>query len=536
MGIPVKLVLGQWPNESYIDLDATDLAMGVDRRIGYFTLPDNQADRVAIDVNTPSVEITIRGLMRDDDGPITSSNPGSPAYISLYDFYPSSNKGNCRIMEDIIKATPISTITNKVSSTTFDYSGGRLHYYARTGQKLYTTQGVEIGTISSITSTRVVLTAASSVLNGMSLGDKVVRHSPDTFIDGKGLYLFPAYWHENHPGRGSVATQGIALKFDSSLTPTYAGGVDVPVLVSSTFPENNLIPTVRVPVGGLYTGTTAGNPSIGLASIIRDAINANVAVTSTGQVNNMGSNVISGAFTANVDGSTVIVSQDQGDTFFTNPTDMFRQWSSRLGSSGVSEWRFPRVDTGLLGYVDGQVPTHIQFSPPVKKGGVRSAGDKAQDLLGLMANSDGGDDDYISGIQIPYQSLVASSGVDPVVRNFFTTFGDVSALSKSSDSNTIPANNRMETTNVTNLLSTTTLSTMAGEIVDILADFGEGLWNHVFSDSQTFTSNLNLPTGSRGNKGGIHVIPSKINVHYEATENLYYFDLVLSVLDVVYSP
>mgnify|MGYP003643916931 FL=1 len=535
MAIPVKLVLGQYPNESYLDLDALDIAIGIDRKIGYFTLPLNNADRVAIDINTPEMMVTIKGVMKDDEGPVTTDSPSSPALISLYDFYPNTNEGWGRILYDIIKLNSHTTTTSIISNTTFDY-GFKVRFSPVVGDKLYTLRGVEIGTISSINygTRRVVLTGTSAVLTtALTTGNfSVFLHSPDTFLNGKGFVLFPAHWEKNHPNPYPAGLQdGIFFKFDASLTPSYVtGGSHVPVFTGG-FPEINSYPTIKIPIKGLYTGTTAGNPSIGLASIIKDAINSSIAVTGTGETNSGGSKLVSGAFTASVTGSTVKISQDEGNILFKPKVGIFNQQSfinniSTIG--GVKPWRF---DTGGGVLRDGGLPTSVNFSGPSYVGGVKSAGDKVQDLLGFMANSNGGEDDYISGIQIPYSSLIASTGVDPAIRNFFTTYGDISLSKKSSDSNTLPANRRMETSNVTKVTDAATIEDAIIDAVSILAEFAEGMWDSIWGHPVDLAK---LP--SKGNKGGIHVIPSKLDVHYEATENLYYYDLLLTVIDVVWSP
>lgn len=530
MAIPVKLVLGKYPDESYLDLDALDIAIGIDRKIGYFTLPDNQADRVAIDINTPEMLVTIKGVMKDDEGPVTGDFPEStPALISLYDFYPNTNKGFGRITSDVIGASSLCYTTSIVTNTTFNYQGSK--FYPVPGDKLYTMQGVEIGTISTINynTQRIVLTSPSTVLTIATGNFNVFLYSPDTFLDGKGFVLFPAHWQNNHPALPTFYQYGIFFRFDASLTPNYAGGSHVPVFAGG-FPEANSYPTIKIPIKGLYTNTTAGNPSIGLASIIRDAINSSIAVTGTGETNSGGSKLVSGAFTASVTGSTVKILQDEGDTLFKSGLDIFNQFDITRSTGGIGSWRYTAKSGSQRGQRNGQLPTSVNFGSPSYAGGIRSAGDKVQDLLGFMANSDGGDIDYISGIQIPYSSLIVSTGVDPVIRNFFTTYGNVGIAEKSSDSNTIPANRRMETSNTTNVTDAATIGGAILAAVDILADFAEGMWDTIWSNS----NNVELP--SKGNKGGIHVIPSKLDVHYEATENLYYYDLLLTVIDVVWSP
>ena len=553
MGTPVRLVLGQHPDESYIHLDAATMSMNINRNIGHFTLPfTNDADRLVIDTNTPAVQIEISGLMRDDEGIIEPKVGGNTAAISCYDFYPNTNGGTSRIMDNVEVASVPATVNGTVtasSTTTINYSSsgttGRLHHYANAGDKIYTDRGAEIGTISSVTASAVVLSSASAV--NMSHGDKILLETPGSLLHGKRFYLFPAHWSANHPA--SLTSQfstkyGIGFQFDNTLVPSQAGGSDTAALITSGNPvhyngyaENYNVPCIKVPIKNLYNATTAGNssnPSIGLANAIKDAINSSVAVTVTGETTSGGSKTVGGAFTATVSGATVIISQDEIDTEYT------------VSKSIISGWSYRRFIGNNLGYAHTMnQPIWMQFKPPqASQSGNRSAGDKAQDLLGLMANSDVGDTDYINGIQIPYHSLVTSSnGIDPTVRNFFTTYGAVTIDSKSSESNYFDGGGRMEASNTRNLVPSSP-SAFLSDLFDYASLIAGGIWDiavSIFSGNigdwwSNLCSGITLPTGSQGNVNGIHIVPTKMNIRYEATENAYYFDLVLTVIDRAWGP
>ena len=65
---------------------------------------------------------------------------------------------------------------------------------------------------------------------------------------------------------------------------------------------------------------------------------------------------------------------------------------------------------------------------------------------GLAINSASGDDDYIIGIQIPYNSKIQAGGDTYVARNFFMPTGlRKSAKDKSSEGNTLPASTTFDT-------------------------------------------------------------------------------------------
>ena len=65
---------------------------------------------------------------------------------------------------------------------------------------------------------------------------------------------------------------------------------------------------------------------------------------------------------------------------------------------------------------------------------------------GLAINSAAGDDDYIIGIQIPYNSKIQAGGDTYVARNFFMPTGNKkTAKDKSSEGNTLPASTTFDT-------------------------------------------------------------------------------------------
>lgn len=165
----------------------------------------------------------------------------------------------------------------------------------------------------------------------------------------------------------------------------------------------------------------------------------------------------------------------------------------------------------------------------------KSAGDKAQDLIGLVSNSDR-TVDLLRGIQIPYDSLIQSSGVTGVARNFFLTFGEVPILDKGSSSNNRPASQKMD-----NLLLNMTgfqtddspdswferkLKAITPNEIESLFGFLVGIGK----DAIWLTLQTNL---SSVNEGGIRIIPEKLHVRYDAGNNYYAYSLLLSASDFV---
>jgi len=165
----------------------------------------------------------------------------------------------------------------------------------------------------------------------------------------------------------------------------------------------------------------------------------------------------------------------------------------------------------------------------------KSAGDKAQDLIGLVSNADR-TVDLLRGIQIPYDSLIQSSGVTGVARNFFLTFGEVPILDKGSASNNRPASQKMDNL----LLNMTGMETddspdswFERKLKQITPNEIESLFGFLVGigkDAIWLTLQTNL---SSVNEGGIRIIPEKLHVRYDAGNNYYAYSLLLSASDFV---
>jgi len=90
---------------------------------------------------------------------------------------------------------------------------------------------------------------------------------------------------------------------------------------------------------------------------------------------------------------------------------------------------------------------------------------------GLTVNSQFGDDDYIIGIQIPYNSKIQAGGDTYVARNFFMPTGNkLKAEDKGSEGNTLPASTTFDTgDNFTGIQGTVTK-------MDTFYDAGESVY------------------------------------------------------------
>lgn len=176
---------------------------------------------------------------------------------------------------------------------------------------------------------------------------------------------------------------------------------------------------------------------------------------------------------------------------------------------------------------------HSTSTTPVESR--KSAGDKAQDLIGIVSNADR-TNDLLRGIQIPYDSLIQSTGVTGVARNFFLTFGEVPVLDKGSANNTRAASKKMDNL----LLNMTGLETddspdswFERKLKQITPNEIESLFGFLVGlgkDAIWLTLQTNL---SSANEGGIRIIPEKLHVRYDAGNNYYAYTLELSASDFV---
>jgi len=274
----------------------------------------------------------------------------------------------------------------------------------------------------------------------------------------------------------SVTSNTITLFNDSVTTPT--NGHAVKILAATHVPYssilNDTMPVVVIPINHMFDQAapafqngaarsigTATNPGEILTHIVTNAFNSS-SPTNVGGMCSRSVDATGGKEVGDVYSAVTSVGVGGGQTFITitQKTD---------------------VEFGALeGTIQDNIPYAISFESTGFTGGragkkVKSAGDKAQDLLGIVANSqnfqpnsstpsefseavmtavenvrsyeasDKGD--YILGIQIPYDSSATSSSEMKEQRNFFITHSkNKSTDSKLSSSNPYPASDAFSST------------------------------------------------------------------------------------------
>ena len=365
-------------------------------------------------------------------------------------------------------------------------------------------------------------------------GAVVLQFDPDT----------PAHsTYQNGPLTGeqpSITTQGthiITYNRDGSLKATQATNV-----------------VVKVPIGqitGYATDAYNNSPATAMAAIVEYALKLPVTAVSSGKLtsaNGGNATTLADTFTVSRNGPMLLVKQKDLPIFRTETITgdskiVFANegWLARpiapcnhINDGRVSPWN--PDDKKVLAKFEYFLDDSTDLSSGVSNKG-KSAGDKVQDLMGIISNAHK-DRDLIRGIQIPYDSLIQSSAVTPVARNFFLTFGQQNIDDKGSINNTMSASRKM--------IPATLPSDLGGEQPSDKESWLEAIGLGAVDDVVTAVGMLGDFVGSlvvdtfitlysdpHGNEGGMRIIPEKFHVRYDAGNNYYAFNLRLLASDFV---
>ena len=376
-----------------------------------------------------------------------------------------------------------------------------------------------------------------NLIAGDTLTINQSNNAIEALLHGNFIKIVPSYWLED-PSRNPKGSNclndtdmgitngapiGIKFQFDASKTHPLLGGFQQVTLTHSATrgrrPSNALgnrnedaalrDAIVNIPIKGLMT-TNDKSPAATLAQIFFAAFEltsniSTVNISETGKT-------LSTAFTAVVNGPIVVIEQVYHvDDAIEHP---------QMVSNAFSELLNPQI---------------FQLSSSRNVNSARSAGDKVQDLIGLVSNSEKSIDMF-RGIQIPYDSLVTSSGVTATARNFFLTFGSLPQSQKTSDENTRAASQLMNQFLLTGDEGGNASDDGANSFFEKILDsspFDEiqsiiGFFADVIEDMFVTVS-----TQPHGNDGGIRIMPEKLHVRYDAGNNYYAFTMLLVATDFV---
>jgi hypothetical protein len=390
----------------------------------------------------------------------------------------------------------------------------------------------------------------SDILAGTKLTFNKSNDSLENLLHYNCIKIIPSYWLED-PSRGPTGSDprsdvafsnnvypkyGIKFIFDATKTPTIAGGSDTPALNTgnqiferTSYHQGYCTPPtldaafrdleILIPIKGITSLPDNQSPAEGLALLLSQALALTTTFTKTATndsftLNPTDTSTLAATFNVTRNNSIVLIEQTYKPQ---TPVEHPEVFNDRLKET-VNIQAFNSISA---------------FSSL----GTKSAGDKAQDLIGLISNSSTNTGDLFKGIQIPYDSLITSSGVTGVARNFFLTFGEIPASEKTSLSNTRAASDTMlglqltgdaggnktdRSNNEKSLLEEWFGS--AGEAIESLVGFVTTAISDIF---------ITLKSDAHGNDGGIRIIPEKLHVRYDAGNNYYAYSLLLVATDFV---
>jgi len=318
---------------------------------------------------------------------------------------------------------------------------------------------------------------------------------------------------------GNVPRVGIRLKFDLNAVYTTAPYLWRAAVSTINTDAAFMDALIIVPIGDI---DTAANPASAMAEQVEKALKGTVITSSVVNAgsrvpgfNSAGDKTLASAFTVTRSGVVVTIEQK------------YKPDLDIIHPSSLSPDLTDLFSRDLEFHSAGSTPTQSR----------KSAGDKAQDLIGLVSNANR-NTDLLRGIQIPYDSLVNSSGLTGVARNFFITFGDVPIGKKDSESNSTAASKSM--TDLTMGMSEggagdespdkwyeKILKSIGLEEVEAIFGFLVG----AAKDALWVTLDQRDDIGENSN--GIRIIPEKLHVRYDAGNNYYAFNLELLASDYV---
>jgi hypothetical protein len=580
MAIPVRL-LHNTNNGSgilgVIDLEATEFRVAIERAISAFALPSNDAFKMGIDPNMPRTLLNITGILEDDE--VLTGETLPQAMIIIGQFYPidAFHLEIARVMEyimddmedangttisisvdddyttsatSIVVNGPLKCTTNKLQAEANTKKSSLAHFFFN-GDKVYNLKGQELGTVQSVDNSTNTITFTGAISYALNYRENIVDTTPDLFLHGKGFGLVPALWCSKDASIRSLHTDykiwpftPIVYKFDGNTVSKYANGGSGDVsFKANTEPEwsipgkaSNQFPTINIPIGGIFANTNIvsyGDGAKALVLAIKDGIDLSTNVTAK-KTTISGGQSSGAAFSTKLSSSgyRLIITQNEC-TFATEGVPMIPFSDPNNGSiySGLNYLKgatspYSGATNGVTsGWEEGTVFEHIDFRAFVGTTGPLSAGDKAQTLLGMFANSPVGSDNEFVGIQVPYESLIQSADLTPTVRNFFLTYGVLSPDEKTSRKNSWPASQTMTVpSRHLESIDESLEDIDEADLWDALQFFGEALIN-VISDAMVV-----LGSSTRKNQGGIHIIPTKLALRYDAGQRYYTYDMVLSAI------
>ena len=523
----------------------------------------------------------VEGRLQSANQALSAVNhPSSGTYSAGSTSVVVDSSANFRVKDRIHLAngTFVGVVT-AISSNTLSFHGGTevaladntdLHSFSTT---VYTAAGQVVGSVVDIVLGTNPKRIKEITLDGFSQPVyKYVdyymvldgRQPPiENNIDNKSIFLYPNHWRidtvtKRYSSNGAPARSepiAVELAFSSDMAhqdyqnQTFGGTQVVgayPSIVQKGrhYPQTNDSGDrtngsgndirVKIPIGGISTHAVNGNPASTLALIVKKALELTDDAMEIGYIDSGTGETIPDAFSVITSGPMLRVKQkvqpiNRNLMSVLEPCFQFDA-SQQITLDSAVFTHGTLFQSNATASIEFFTDVYETYSVSTTS---KSAGDKVQDLIGIVSNAKK-NRDLIRGIQIPYDSLIQSDAVTPTARNFFLTFGQQDNDAKGSSGNTLSASHTMIPGLLPGDLGGDPLPDRGSGLLDNIAEFGDavmalaGFVGNFIGD--TFVTLLSDP---HGNDGGIRIIPEKLHVRYDAGNNYYAFNLRLLASDFV---
>jgi len=554
MSLPVRLIFGN--NNLSLPVEAEEITMAVHRKLHALPIPVTN-EKVGIDANMPQMRMNLSLILQDDTVANTAGDSKLKNIVSFTE-YPSSDSSLVRrnyTFPDNMRMVFASSYSAGASSVTINvFNTERLRdlFYAT---KIYNHEGNQL------------------------LGDKtgipnVVKRSTGSWsitinLTGAGLNqnvsAFQQVYTEINPMVGReielpvLGTRDISFSSTSTFgnigfrlqkghskniiklvttatVSSKAGGSGNPTVRSGSSLIENGDVIIDVPVGGIFTSPDNDNPASTLALVIKDALELTTNIT------NLSAGIDGKGGKRVVDVFDVQVALENDEVLLIEQKYHLPDFTYNHAFLGTD--------------ANPSLASVFTITSNSTVAQMMTAGDKAQTLIGLLANAKSSSTDLLRGIQIPYESLIQSDTISPEVRNFFTTYGrNLSATVKSSTGNTKPASDTMtafsDRTDGGMVLAgalhevclidepqPTLAESLVNRATDALNWSLDELGISTFLDVvEELAASLAEAVGAVGSEdtspGGIRILPEHFHLRKEAAKNYYTVDLDLIMVHKV---
>ena len=449
-----------------IELSVTQYNMTVERSHSAIPVPLAHGLKWGIDMNQPSVAIELEGILADDSSQTGATSGFRSSGDVSFSFKKNISRGNLWYLPSSFTSSPSSASSIIYDETQLhlgalkmpfiewegDAVDGALVYFD--GYRKGTEQEPNFYLNKDRTMTGITVNGSHTVVAGTAININVSSADSREWLE---VISDPSHRYEVKFGSSVTGTifasfSGTIIRIMPTVGGSLSGGEAITILKNSSIPVEHtntsdvatLPPVIVIPVGDIinpdatyFSGTNkpkranpseeiayrlyqalASTTSLGSKVTNSDTSSTNIGSTSTGGSSNRGALKLSRKNTRILYGQ-----------FIKGAVEITQQIKGKMIPGVILSWGWAMESPKISHFSGGIDPTT----------GDKSAGDKAQDLIGILSNSNNYNKtfaqealtglatlglsvanhvfntpapvargDYIEGLQLPYDSLVTA--------------------------------------------------------------------------------------------------------------------------------